>query len=179
MLSRSQLVSMLCFLHGTMMASEGMLKAAIRKSRGESRAYFAEHLEEESGHVDMLKADLSRLGCTTILKFPVAAQIAGAQYYYIEHEHPSMLLGYMAALECNSLPIERVTQLENIFGPLTCARHHASHDPHHGAELRRRIDDLPQPLKVRALENEQWTLHDWAIRALPMIEAASHHLLRH
>lgn len=178
MLPRHLLLSLLCFLHGTMIASEGMLKAAIRKSDGELRDYFREHLIEETGHVAMLEHDLKRLGVTEILKFPAAAQLAGAQYYYIEHEHPSMLLGYMAALECNSLSLEKLAALEREYGPLTCARHHAMHDPGHGAELRRQIEELPEALKRRALENEQWHLHDWRTRALPMIEAASPYFLR-
>jgi hypothetical protein len=177
MLPRHLLLSILCFLHGTMTASEGMLKAAIRKSGGGLRDYFREHLREEVGHVTMLERDLARLGVREILKFPAAAQIAGAQYYYIEHEHPSMLLGYMAALECNSLSLDKLAALEREYGPLTCARHHATHDPQHGAELRRQLDELLEPFRRRALENEQWTMMDYRSRCIPMIELASPHFL--
>lgn len=157
-----------------MVASEGMLKAAIAKCEDETlREYFKQHLAEETGHVTMLEHDLAHLGVTSIRKFPLAAMMAGAQYYYIEHEHPALLLGYMAALECNSFSLAQIEKLELQFGSLTCARHHAIHDPNHAQDLRERIDALPEPLKARALANEQWTVNEWRTRAVPTIISAS------
>lgn len=169
----------LCFVHGTMQASEGLLEAAIRKSAGDLRAYFRHHLLEETGHLDMLEADLRSLGVTQVPKFPAAAQLAGAQYYYIEHEHPALLLGYMAALEGNPLPLAVVDEMEAKFGPLTCVRYHALHDIEHGAALRAQIDALKPAIRRRVLENEAWTLQDIKARITPMIVAASNHFLRH
>lgn len=177
-LPRHLLLSSLCFLHGTMRASEGMLKAAIGACEpGELRSYFKRHLAEETGHVQLLEADLDRLGVTTILEFPEAAQLAGAQYYYIEHEHPALLLGYMAALESNALNVEQVDALEALHGPLTCSRHHALHDGGHTAELREQIEKLPPALKERAIQNEQWTQQDYRTRVAPKIVAASTYFL--
>lgn len=166
----------LCFIHGTMTASEGLLKAAIRKGDiDELGLYFTEHLTEETGHLAMLEQDLIALGVTRIVKFPAAAQLAGAQYYYIEHEHPAMLLGYMVALEGNAPTIEQVDALEAQHGPLTCTRHHALHDPGHAVGLREQIAKLPEALQARVHENEMWTLRDINQRIMPMIEWAANH----
>lgn len=166
----------LCFLHGTMTASEGLLRAAITRAGSDDlHAYFSQHLADESGHLAMLEEDLARLGVDRIIKFPAAAQLAGAQYYYIEHEHPAMLLGYMAALECHPPTLEQVDALEAEHGPLTCTRHHAVHDPEHGQGLREQISQLAEPLQARVHENEMWTLRDFNQRILPMIEWAANH----
>lgn len=170
----------LCFLHGTMTASEGLLQAAIRKCEVDDLGlYFTRHLAEENGHLAMLEADLQALGVNTILKFPAAAQLAGAQYYYIEHDHPALLLGYMAALEGNAPSLAQVTALEAEHGPLKCTRHHALHDVEHTRELHEEIDRLPESLRARVIENLQWTMSDFNSRCIPMIAAASHYFLRH
>jgi hypothetical protein len=166
----------LCFLHGTMTASEGLLQAAIRKGEvDELGLYFTRHLAEERGHLAMLEADLERLGVKRILKFPLAAQLAGAQYYYIEHDHPAMLLGYMAALESNPPTLEQIDALESEHGPLPCTRHHALHDPEHSRELRAQIERLEPELKARALANEIWTLAEMRERVIPTIQLAANH----
>lgn len=180
MVPRPLLLSVLCFLHGTMTASEELLRTAIRKGDADDLGlYFTQHLAEECGHVEMLEADLARLGVHRILKFPAAAQLAGAQYYYIEHEHPAMLLGYMAALESNGPTSAQLDAIEAVHGPLKCSRHHVFHDVGHAADLRAQIEALPQPLKMRVLENEAWTMTDYRARCIPMIEAASQHFVRH
>jgi hypothetical protein len=166
----------LCFLHGTMRASEGLLRAAIRKGYvDELGLYFAQHLAQETGHLALLEQDLRRLGVKHILEFPAAAQLAGAQYYYIEHEHPALLLGYMAALECYPPTAEQVDALEAEHGPLVCTRHHALHDPEHGRQLREQIELLPPALRERVEDNENWTLRDFNARILPMIHMAAKH----
>lgn len=169
----------LCFLHGIVMASENLLANAIAHSNGSLKIYFSEHLQEETGHLSMVEQDLASLGVTKILNFPVAAQLAGAQYYYITHESPALLLGYMAALECNPVPLAMVDELEAAYGPLVSIRHHATHDPEHGRELRDQIARLDPAVERRVLENEAWTLHEIRARAIPSIEAASQHFLRH
>lgn len=170
----------LCFMHGTVTASEGLLRAAMEKPfSDDSYLYFSQHLIEETGHLAMLEMDLVLLGVRRILKFPAAAQFAGAQYYYIEHEHPAMLFGYMAALECSPLTIEQVDALEAEHGPLACARHHAVHDVAHGAEINRQIEMLPADLRDRVRMNESFVLHDLRTRIVPMIEQAANHFLRH
>jgi hypothetical protein len=166
----------LCFLHGTMRASEGLLRAAIRKGEVDDLGlYFTQHLAEESGHLEMLEEDLRRLGVRTILQFPEAAALAGAQYYYIEHEHPALLLGYMAAMESRPPSLAYVDALEAEHGPLLCTRHHALHDPKHAAELRAQIQKLDDELVSRCVQNEVWTLHEINSRILPKIQSAANY----
>lgn len=169
----------LCFLHGIVTASENLLANAIAHSNGHLKIYFDEHLQEETGHLAMVKQDLASLGVTHILNFPIAAQLAGAQYYYITHDDPALLLGYMAALEGNPTPLWMVDELEAAYGPLVSIRHHATHDPEHGRELRTQIARLVPAVERRVLENEAWTLHEIKSRVIPSIEAASHYFLRH
>jgi hypothetical protein len=169
----------LCFLHGIVTASENLLANAIAHSNGYLKIYFGEHLREETGHLAMVEQDLANLGVENILHFPAAAQLAGAQYYYITHENPALLLGYMAALECNSIPLSTVNELEATYGPLLSIRHHAEHDINHGRDVREQIERLDAKLQERVRENECWVLHDIASRITPMIIAASEHFLRH
>jgi hypothetical protein len=144
----------LVFLHGTMLASEELLRRAIAKSDGALREYFEKHLLEETGHVEMLETDLANLGVTEIIRCPEAAKLAGAQYYYIEHEHPALLLGYMGAME-NPLSLDYVDALEAMYGPLTCLRHHAFHDIGHSREIAEMIDGLGD-IKMRVFEHKKW-----------------------
>lgn len=163
----------MCFLHGLMRASEGLLYSAISHSTGDLRSWFERHLEQERGHLQMLAQDICALGITRVLSFPAAAQLAGAQYYLIEHENPALLLGYMAALEGSAPPIAQVDALEKQFGQLRCTRHHAEHDPGHVEEIRGEIRKLAAPLRQRVEENETWTLRDLRDRIVPMIQHAS------
>lgn len=173
------LKSNLCFLHGIVTASENLLCNAISHAYGHLKIYFHEHLQEETGHLKMVVDDLLRLGITDPLRFPIAAELAGAQYYYIIHDDPAMLLGYMAALECNPTPLSKVAELEATYGQLTSIRHHAEHDIGHGQEIRNQMRLLDSTLRQRVLDNEAWILHEIQSRAIPAIEAASQHFLRH
>lgn len=170
--------SNLCFLHGIVTASENLLCNAISHSYGHLKIYFHEHLQEETGHLKMVQDDLLRLGVAEPLHFPIAAELAGAQYYYIIHDDPAMLLGYMAALEGNPIPLTKVSELEAAYGPLISVRHHAEHDIEHGREIRKQMRLLDSTLRQRVLDNEAWILHELKFRATPAIEAASQYFLR-
>lgn len=174
------LCSNLCFLHGLLRASEGLLEAAIAQSDGELRSYFKRHLVEERGHLALLEQDLKGLGVgAPPLPYPIAAQLAGAQYYYIAHDHPALLLGYMAALESNPIPLSKVDWLEAEHNvTLSCARHHAIHDPEHGPELEQQVVRLESALKRRVRANESWTLEELNQRAQPMIVAEARYFKR-
>lgn len=153
---RDLLIKMLCFVYRTMLASAPLLRFAIERADGELKTYLEKHLTEEDGHDTMLLDDLKRLGVTDIPHSFLAAQVAGSQYYLIAHEHPAMLLGYMHACERESLPVEYVDHLSGIHGtPLTCMRHHAEHDPHHGKDLAEQIAKLPEAIRSRVYQNEQ------------------------
>lgn len=150
------LLGNLCFAHRMMVASAPLLEFAIPKSEGKLRAYYEKHLEEERGHDLMVKRDLKALGVEDVPQSHRAAQIAGSQYYLIAHDHPALLLGYMHALERESLPLAEVDALSAHHGvQLTALRHHCEHDPQHKLDLEKAIDALPDSLRERVHWNER------------------------
>lgn len=154
--NREFLVKNLCFLQKLIVASAPLLDFATDYSGGELRAYYEKHLEEEEGHDEMLEADLQRLGIDDIPISYTAATIAGSQYYLVAHEHPGMLLGYIAVLETNPLPMQAVVDIEETHGVLLDSlRHHSTHDPHHSAEVMRMIERCTPGLQTRIWQNAQ------------------------
>lgn len=155
---RALIVKAQSFVYQLIVASAPLLQFAIPRSTGKLKAYYEKHLAEETGHDEMLLDDLKRLGITEFPPNHHAAQLAGSQYYLIAHQHPALLLGYMHALERDSLPIEDVDRLSEICGTnLTALRHHAAHDPGHKADLEEMIASLDQDLRLRVMWNEAWT----------------------
>lgn len=144
------------FVYRTMVASVPLLSFAISLSDGILKEYYIKHLREESGHDLMLLDDLKRLGVDEVPMFHFAAQFAGSQYYLIAHDHPALLLGYMRALERDSLPLDEIDRLCAHHGTeLTALRHHAIHDPQHAADLDAIIASLDAKLQERVLWNER------------------------
>lgn len=148
--------ALLCFCYRTMVASVPLLEFAIPRADGELRTYYEQHAAEERGHDEMLRADLCALGVTEVPVSHQAAQLAGSQYYLIAHDHPALLLGYMLALEKDSLTPEQVDGLSaHHSASLTALRHHAEHDPQHRDDLLRVIDSLDPALRERVMWNER------------------------
>jgi hypothetical protein len=146
--AKHELLVQMTFNHALMQATEGLLIAANMWDR----------LPTETEHAEWLKQDIVRLGGVPSECDCEAAAIAGAQYYYIFHHHPSMLLGYMAALECNPTPLETVDALEELYGPLPCLRHHAIHDLDHGKMVKDEILAIEDvTLQGHIMKNYQWT----------------------
>ncbi len=134
-------------------ASVPLLEFAIQYADGPLREYYEHHMTEEEGHDQMLLADLNQFGEPAPHSF-VAAQLAGAQYYFIAHVHPAMLLGYMYALESNTATPEMVDGIESEHGiKLTALRHHAEHDPEHRKDLMAMIVSLPDDLRALVMWN--------------------------
>lgn len=153
---RNALCASLCFVYRLIVASAPLLKFAIARSDGPLRDYYAKHLEEETGHDLMAKADLVHLGIDAIPPSHRAAQIAGSQYYLIAHEHPALLLGYMHVLEANALRPQAVDRLCSHHGlELTMYRHHASHDEAHTRDIEATIAALDADLQARVSWNER------------------------
>lgn len=151
----NDLARALIFCYRVMVASAPLLEFAIPRSDGRLRAYYAHHLEEERGHDEMVLADLKALGLTTIPRSHVAAQLAGSQYYLIANEHPALLLGYMLALEKESMTPAQVDALGAHHGfTLTAFRHHCEHDPVHKDDLLREIEALDADLRTLVMWNE-------------------------
>ncbi|WP_244305186.1 iron-containing redox enzyme family protein [Kitasatospora cheerisanensis] len=74
-------------------------------------------------------------------------ELAGAQYYRIEHRHPVALLGYLAVLEGHAPSPALAGVLATRTGLPPAAfrtvREHADLDAGHVAELERQLDRLP------------------------------------
>lgn len=143
---RDEVVSVLCFLWQIIRASERLLETAITEAGvhecPELMRYYAKHLEEERHHAEWLLEDL---GGKKVYS-PLAAALAGTQYYLIQHEHPAALLGYMLALESQTLPLHFVAGMEALHGKelLRTLRLHSEEDPGHRDDLLRVIDAHPK-----------------------------------
>lgn len=142
---RPTLLANLVFIHQVITATEGLLQAAIDASSGALREYFVDHIEEERGHAEWLRADLESAGvdCKSQPLSRSAVAMAGTQYYLVNHVTPAAMLGYMMVLECLPIPVQVVEMLEVEHGKdlLRTARFHAEHDIGHGARLLEIVDE--------------------------------------
>jgi hypothetical protein len=114
--------------------------------------YLTCHIDEELNHDVWLLEDLEALGVPRdlVLARPpalMAARLVGAEYYWIYHDHPIALTGYMAALEGCVASEGSVQELITRTGiPHEGARTlllHARVDRQHEAHLDALIDSLP------------------------------------
>jgi hypothetical protein len=139
-------------IHQITRASGPLMEAALRACRlrrGDPAtaglaSYLERHIEEERHHDLWLLEDLESVGVARadVLSLPPPAAVAGmvgAQYYWIHHHDPVMLIGYMLMLECNAPTPETVTDLKRRSGlPESFFRTHRVHadlDPEHQSEL--------------------------------------------
>ncbi|HET9171184.1 MAG TPA: iron-containing redox enzyme family protein [Actinospica sp.] len=109
--------------------------------------YYARHAEEERGHDVWLLEDLAAAGAAAAaLPEPLAVELAGAQYYLVEHHHPVALLGYIAVLEGNAPApwlADRLTARTGLpEAAFRTLREHAELDGGHRAELAELLDTL-------------------------------------
>jgi len=146
------------FLHDLVIASERLLKEALvetaRKPRDAFIArledYMEKHLEEETGHLSWLISDMHGAGISpTPLPDPLAMALVGTQYYLLKHQHPASLLGYMASLESDPIPLDTVDALEELHGAQSTKfiREHATKDLKHRKTLAQIIDETPECLR--------------------------------
>jgi hypothetical protein len=114
--------------------------------------YLEHHIEEERNHDVWLLEDLEALGMPreqVIARVPslTAARLVGAQYYWIYHDHPVALLGYMAVLEGSLVSEDFIEDFIVRTGiPREGVRtllHHTRIDHQHSADLDELIDGLP------------------------------------
>ena len=113
--------------------------------------YFDRHVEEERGHDDWILDDLEVLGIArneTVARVPspTVAGLVGAQYYWIRHHHPVVLLGYISVLETHPPSAASVEAIGSRAGvpadALRTLREHAAVDDEHARDLDRVIDSL-------------------------------------
>jgi hypothetical protein len=114
--------------------------------------YLARHIEEERDHdlwtlEDLESIGLDRRAVLSAIPCRHVASLVGAQYYWIHHDHPVALMGYMLMLEANAPTDAMISQLKVKTGyPESMFRTHRAHaalDPDHQSEMFAIIDRLP------------------------------------
>jgi hypothetical protein len=141
----------LAAMHEVIIASvplmETALSVAFRREERELADYLGGHIQEERGHDAWLRDDLATLGRAPGRPSAAAAALVGAQYYWVIHDHPVALLGYIAVLEGFPPTGALLDHLRVTTGlPDAAFRtlwHHAELDLGHRAELDALLDRLP------------------------------------
>lgn len=155
----------MAFVAQIMVASEGLLRAGIARLAPSAdvfdsalHGYYAEHLVEELGHYEWMQEDMA--GEEAAFHWG-AAELAGMQYYLVEHVHPAALLGYMLVLECFPMPLEVVEHLEAAHGAklMRTLRYHAVHDQDHGRDVLAMVARASDELKNWIYQNAIQTAH--------------------
>ena len=164
--------------HSVIRASVPLMEAALERTHATADAdpvaallapYLEEHIDEERDHDEWLLDDLEVLGRrrdATLARVPspTIAGLVGAQYYWIFHYHPVVLLGYISLLEGYPPSTELIEGLMRATGyPRDSFRTmlaHAELDPGHRDELNELLDSLPlTPEQASALGvNAMWTV---------------------
>ncbi|MFE3519735.1 iron-containing redox enzyme family protein [Streptomyces sp. NPDC059166] len=152
----------LCTMHAVIRASVPLMLRALERARalepggdplaGPLAAYLQEHVREEEGHDAWLLEDIRAAGgrpgeALGPMPPPLVAQLAGPQYYWIEHHHPVVLLGYIAVLEGYAPAPGLTSRVAAVTGlpdaALRTVREHAALDTGHLDELYALLDRLP------------------------------------
>ncbi|MFD6936111.1 iron-containing redox enzyme family protein [Streptomyces goshikiensis] len=161
---RQRYLRYLAAMHPLVRASVPLLERAAERCAGlddpgarSLAAYYTRHAEEERDHDTWLLEDLAAAGAgPAAVPHPVVVELAGAQYYRIEHEHPVTLLGYMAVLEGNAPGPRLADRLAEATGlpdgAFRTVREHAELDAGHLDDLHRVLDELaPAPARQTAV----------------------------
>jgi hypothetical protein len=166
------LIPNLIFLYHLVVASEPLLRAAIaHTSEPHLKAYFEEHLKEETGHAQWLAEDLRSIEIDVARTAAplIAVQMAGSLYYLIFHVHPAALLGYMRVLE--SWPSDKAKLAERAKGYpkelLRTVNYHIDHDPDHLRDLLDIIEKVPE--QRRLIDDVSAMTHNYLQQAARMI----------
>ncbi len=122
--------------------------------------YYRHHAREELHHDDWLLEDMAILGIDTDAVRDSAApadiaELIGAQYYWVAHNHPVSVMGCFAVLEgappdpdmLDALAVRTGLPVES----LRTLRKHGVLDPHHRDDLDAVLDELPLTPAHRAL----------------------------
>ena len=148
-------------LYSSMRATVPLLEAAAGRARAMADTdpvaaalvpYLVQHAREELHHDDWLLEDMELLGIhrsAVQARHPPAdvAQMIGAQYYWLFHDHPVAPLGCFAVLEGSPPEAELLHAVAARTGlPKAALRtlyKHAQLDPRHRDDLDEVIDNLP------------------------------------
>ncbi|WP_234313733.1 iron-containing redox enzyme family protein [Streptomyces sp. NBRC 109706] len=160
---RERYLRYLAAMHPLLVASVPLLERAAARCADlddpwapRLAAYYRRHAEEERDHDVWLLADLAAAGGhRDEAPHRAVVELAGAQYYRVEHEHPVALLGYMAVLEGNAPAPWLPDRLAEATGLPPAAfrtlREHAALDDGHLDELLREFDGLPLTARQRTV----------------------------
>jgi hypothetical protein len=156
-------------LHYIMRASVPLMESALQRARELAASdpvaaglasYLATHIPEETDHDEWTLDDLEVLGMSreaVLAAIPptTVAAMVGAQYYWIHHDHPVAILGYIAVLEGNPPSPSHIRFLKTATGFLDDAfrtyQKHGQLDVYHREELARALDALPLSPRLEAL----------------------------
>lgn len=147
-------------MHKIVRSGVGLMEAAVRVAtklgdnsncKHDLIQYLEKHIEEERGHDQWLLEDYRVCGGNVdslLASIPSGevASMVGAQYYWIMHHHPVMVMGHVAALETNHPPAGFAKRLSELTGyPFSAFRAIARHeklDLVHKQEILELIDRL-------------------------------------
>ena len=158
--ARQVYVDYLLTMHGVVRASVPLLERAIDECGRrpddelcqELTGYYERHRLEEWGHDRWLLDDLAVVGLDADdvrRRIPpaTAAALVGPQYYWVTHDHPIALMGYLAVLEGAPASAELLDRMEQATGwpraAFSTIERHAALDHGHRDDIDERIDTLP------------------------------------
>ncbi|OCP35781.1 hypothetical protein BC360_27230 [Ensifer sp. LC163] len=158
---REMTIAFLVLLHQIMRASVPLMQsAAVRCDQLEGTdklaallgEYYRHHTSEELHHDTWALEDLEAAGCDprrvlSITPSVEVARLVGSQYYWLQHHHPLMLLGYIAVLEAFPPADSVIDEIRDRSclpnSTFRTLRIHGDLDPTHSAEIDHTFDTLP------------------------------------
>ncbi|THK38981.1 hypothetical protein EHS39_05225 [Ensifer sp. MPMI2T] len=158
---REMTIAFLVLLHQIMRASVPLMQLAAERCdqlAGTERLvpslgkYYRHHISEEQHHDTWALEDLETTGCDpqgilSITPSVEVARLVGTQYYWVQHHHPLMLLGYIAVLEAFPPADSRIDEIRDRSGlpesTFRTLRIHGDLDPTHSAEIDQTFNALP------------------------------------
>lgn len=157
----------LVVLHQIIRASVPLMEACREACRRRSTLaheqfgeYLDHHIPEEQGHDDWLLEDLSRVGVNADMVarcVPTRSivSLVGGQYYWIHHDDPLALAGYIYVLEGYPPSLDQLRAASEAnsvpWSAMSTLRKHANLDQFHRLELRQCIDNLVMSPRQRKL----------------------------
>ena len=184
--------SYLVLLHQLMRASVPLMErgaeicerlGATDPVAGKLRPYYLSHIDDEQNHdvwalEDLVAAGYDGNSVLAVAPSPQVANLVGAQYYWLNHHHPIMLMGYITVLEALPPSMEHIDNIRDRSGVPECAfrtfRMHGELDPGHSREIDDMLDSLPlgkshlEMIGVSTLHTCEWLAS--SVQALKPVE---------
>lgn len=141
----------------------GLAASRLYIDRDSLHRRFAEHIGEEKSHERLAVADLRALGMKleNFPELPVTRAFYETQYYKIERQDPTALLGYILLLEVLSVKVgpalHQRTKAAHGERASSFLRIHVEEDVDHVAKALTQVDGLPDHLKEYVAMNMEQT----------------------